>query len=77
MVTRELFGVDVMNYTYKLYIPNDGSNKPSSVFEYHKDITIFIWDIYSLKMNIKSKEDVNSFKRTKEWILENYPELLI
>ena len=46
-----------MNYTYKLYILNDGSNKPYSIIEYHKDITIFIWDIYSLKMNIKTKED--------------------
>ena len=66
-----------MNYTYKLYILNDGSNKPYSIIEYHKDITIFIWDIYSLKMNIKTKEDVNSFKRTKEWLIENHPELML
>jgi hypothetical protein len=77
MVIKKLSRDFNMNYTYKLYIPNDGSNKPYSIIEYHKDITFFIWDIYSLKMNIKTKEDVNSFKRTKEWLKENHPEFLI
>ena len=77
MVIRKPSGINVMNYTYKLYTPNDGSKEPSSVIEYNKQITIFIWDIYSLKMNIKTKQDVNSFKRTKKWLLEKYPELLL
>ena len=38
-----------MNYTYKLYTPNDGSKEPSSVIEYNKQITIFIWGYLLIK----------------------------
>ena len=68
-----------MNYTYKLYIPNNGDNKLSSVIEYggYKE---FSWDLTEFsKESLKLKSDWHkkSFFRTKEWLKENHPELLL
>jgi hypothetical protein len=65
-----------MNYEYLLTI-NSIDEKIIDVIEYEKGkINGKKWTINEIKSD-KIKEDANSFKRTKQWLLENYPELLI
>ena len=68
-----------MNYTYELYIPNNGNNKLSSVIEY-EGYKEFSWDLTEFsKESLKLKSDWHkkSFFRTREWLKENHPELLL
>jgi hypothetical protein len=65
-----------MNYEYLLTIDSI-DEKIIDVIEYEKGkINGKKWTINEIKSD-KIKEDANSFKRTKQWLLENYPELLI
>ena len=65
-----------MNYEYLLTIDSI-DEKIIDVIEYEKGkINGKKWTMNEIKSD-KIKEDANSFKRTKQWLLENYPELLI
>ena len=79
MVTRKSSGVDAMSYTYEIQIKK--INKYDSkliVKESENNETPNLWSLSSL-MNW---QEINSpFKdslvRTKKWLQENHPELLL
>ena len=65
-----------MNYEYLLTIDSI-DEKIIDVIEYEKGkINGKKWTMNEIKSD-KIKEDANSFKRTKQWLLENYQELMI
>ena len=76
-----------MNYKYELKLQNYPSQSyPSSlipqdeVIEYHDHIFVEAWNIKVLNYQSiasTSNETKKSFKRTKSWLKENYPEMLI
>jgi hypothetical protein len=78
-----------MNYTYELKMNNYPSQSyplsltpQNEVIEYLDHIFIEAWNMIILNNNsIESKSLTNetkkSFIRTKEWLIENHPELLI
>jgi hypothetical protein len=76
-----------MNYTYELKIMNYPSESyPLSlipideVFEYRNNNFIEVWSIKVLKYKVLgaiNKQTKKSFDRTKKWVTENHPELLI
>jgi hypothetical protein len=67
-------GVDVMNYTYRIYVNligieemvNDRLNWAFSMKQLQDDTLSFII----------INEHLESFKRTKKWVEENHPELM-
>lgn len=87
MVTRQLSRVYDMNYRYELKLQNYPSKSfplsltpQDEVLEYFNHIFIEAWNMKVLNyqsiasMNNETKK---SFKRTKKWLIENYPEYLI
>ena len=76
-----------MNYRYELKLQNYPSKSyplsltpQDEVIEYRDHIFIEAWNMKVL--NYQSLASINnetkkSFKRTKEWLIENYPEYLI
>lgn len=87
MVNKKLSRTINMNYNYKLKINNYPSQSyPLSlipideVYEYSENNFVEVWSIIVLKykrLGLINKETRKSFNRTKKWILENHPELLI
>lgn len=81
MVKRKPSGVINMNYSYKI------KNNEITEYDNQKCRVIEIWHIDSLKarnfknfggdLRPKLKYISDSYQRTKEWIQENHPELLI
>jgi hypothetical protein len=72
-----------MNYTYKISQKN---NEVSETCENNISIKWSISDLNKespgivsvwLNRQISSKERKDSFQRTKKWVLENHPEILI
>jgi len=58
----------IINHTYKIY--------DNCIVE---ENTNMVWYLYQLRKSEKSisKLERPSFMRTKKWLFENYPELLI
>jgi hypothetical protein len=65
-----------MNYEYLLTI-NSIDGKIIDVTEYEKGkINGEKWTMNEIE-SYETKQNTNSFKRTRKWLLENYPELMI
>ncbi len=69
-----------MNYKYKLQEEDDGYSK-IEVVEFLEEKYINTWTLNILSQNFTSKDffslkEFESFKRTKKWLENNYPELL-
>lgn len=75
-----------MNYTYE--IKDSGLHYEMTIIEYLNDEYKEIWYLYYLKNNYKPYMDPqkpdshnenlkNSFVRTKDWVLQNHPELML
>lgn len=65
-----------MNYEYLLTI-NSIDGKIIDVTEYEKGkINGKKWTMNEIE-SYKTKQKTNSFKRTRKWLIKNYPELLI
>lgn len=87
MVKRKSSRIIPMNYTYELKIMNYPSESyPLSlipmdeVFEYRNNNFIEVWAIKVLKykiLGVINKQTKESFTRTKNWIIQNYPELML
>jgi len=76
MDKRKSSRIHDMKYSYRIITINQ------SVIEYINDFSSFIWDVKLLanneeKIKIESKIESKSFNRTKKWLQENHPELLI
>lgn len=70
MVISKLSRVDVMNYNYiitknSIREINMNDNKQTS------------WLLSTIKNNLKENTINSSFNRSRQWILENYPELIL
>lgn len=70
MVISKLSRVDVMNYNYiitknSIREINMNDNKQTS------------WLLSTIKNNLKQNTINSSFNRSRQWILENYPELIL
>jgi hypothetical protein len=70
MVIPKLFRIDVMNYDYiitknSIREINMNDNKQTS------------WLLSTIKNNLKENTINSSFNRSRQWILENYPELIL
>ena len=63
-----------MNYRYEIH-------NRRYVRETREDNQFFIWSMKSLKSdlqpNVNYHKTISSFYRTKNWILQTYPELLL
>ena len=76
-----------MNYRYELKLQNYPSKSyplsltpQDEVLEYRDHIFIEAWNIRVLiykSIRSVTNETQMSFIRTKEWLIENYPEMLI
>lgn len=79
MVTRKSSGVAVMKYKYNVFDYNvqEESNhlKWSNTFRFD-DLRDFAYE-EMIEKNLNSKEKIMAFKRTREWMLTNHPELLL
>ena len=67
-----------MSYTYE--IADAGySNTGKEIIEFLDNQFNNSWYLLALKNNTMpfTQYDLNSFKRTQQWILYNYPELLL
>jgi hypothetical protein len=70
MVISKSFRIDVMNYNYiitknSIREINMNDNKQTS------------WLLSTIKNNLKENTINSSFNRSRQWILENYPELIL
>jgi hypothetical protein len=72
-----------MNYSYKIHV---GINKNKTLFivEFINKNSTKYWQMSWLQESIlllpfayQNKKDTDSFIRTKEWTLNNHPELLL
>lgn len=65
-----------MNYSYIL---NNLSSKNQEVKEFLNDTYVYSWTIYLLKHDFLAwdSSEIDSFNRTKKWLIENYPELVL
>lgn len=73
---RKSSGVNDMNYNYVIISRTqiaEFKNENESKFGYY-------WGINSLtnsNLFLKNNDSIESFNRTKKWLFENHPELLI
>ena len=71
-----------MNYTYEIMFSKK-STLSESVIEYNDEHYLYTWMTYELKKEehkfkfSSSKSADESFIRTKKWLQENHPELLL
>ena len=70
-----------MNYSYKVHI---GINKTLFIIEFINKTSLKYWELPWLKNSeitlpfaYQNKKDTDSFLRTKEWTINNHPELLL
>ena len=79
MVRSESSRVDAMNYKYNVFAYNVQEEsdhlKWSNTFRID-DLRDFAYEEIIEKI-LTSKEKIMAFKRTKEWMLTNHPELLL
>jgi hypothetical protein len=77
---RKLSRVPYMNYTYEIQeeiIKENGPGKYMSISWSIKELQGSDFTLDSENPNISTNLTSFSFMRTKKWVLENYPELLI
>ncbi len=67
-----------MNYTYEI-ADAAYSNKGKEIIEFLDNQFNNSWYLLALKNNTTPfmPSDLNSFRRTQQWIINNYPELLL
>ena len=79
MVRSESSRVDAMNYKYNVFAYNVQEEsdhlKWSNTFRID-DLRDFAYEEIIEKI-LTSKEKIMAFKRTKEWMLTNHPELML
>lgn len=86
MVGNRSPGINIMNYSYSIQslrrsmiIETDGSDSYDTFVVEEYGHQRREWSISRLQKNIEtiSKFDRTSFIRTREWLLQNHPELLL
>ena len=79
MVKREPSRINAMKYKYNVFAYNVQEEsdhlKWSNTFRFD-DLRDFAYEEI-IEKNLTSKEKIMAFKRTKEWMLTNHPELLL
>ena len=70
-----------MNYKYQLQEEDDDGYSKIEVIEFLEEEYINTWTLNILSQNFTNKDffsikDFESFKRTKKWLENNYPDLL-